>query len=116
MIEKIEIENENILTASFSGNLKLNLDCEKKSGFVKLEAAATLDRIWLRIHADGPEEAVYGGGEQYSYFNLRDRKYPMLSREQAMGRNISIFDENFDFWQKFQFFTKISIFVENFDC
>ena len=32
---------------------------------------ATIDRWWLRFHADDAEEAVYGGGEQFSFHNLR---------------------------------------------
>ncbi|XP_055958322.1 sulfoquinovosidase [Patella vulgata] len=34
-------------------------------------------------------EAIYGGGEQYSYLNLRGRQYPIWTGEQGIGRNRS---------------------------
>ena len=47
-----------------------------------------INRIWLSIVAE-PNEFVYGGGEQYSYLNLRGRNYPIWVREQGVGRNKS---------------------------
>ena len=44
------------------------------------------DRVWLRFMAQ-QDEGVYGGGEQYSHFNLKGKRYEMLTREQGMGRN-----------------------------
>ncbi|XP_050413831.1 sulfoquinovosidase isoform X1 [Patella vulgata] len=49
---------------------------------------AGYDRVWIRIAADKDEE-VYGGGEQFSYLNLRGRPYPIWTREQGVGRNQS---------------------------
>ncbi|ESO84316.1 hypothetical protein LOTGIDRAFT_196733 [Lottia gigantea] len=46
------------------------------------------DRLWVRIAAQ-PSDAIYGGGEQYSYLNLRGRQYPIWTREQGVGRNKS---------------------------
>lgn len=40
------------------------------------------DRSWLRLVADA-DEKVYGGGEQYSYFNLRGHSYEIWTREQG---------------------------------
>jgi alpha-glucosidase len=34
-------------------------------------------------------EYVYGGGEQFTYLNLRGRSYPIWVREQGVGRNLS---------------------------
>lgn len=45
-----------------------------------------VNRVWIRIPAT-PEESVYGGGEQFSYFNLRGRKFPLWVSEQGVGRN-----------------------------
>ena len=44
------------------------------------------DRLWLRLHAE-EDESVFGGGEQYTYFNLRGRDYPVWTREQGILRD-----------------------------
>ena len=36
-----------------------------------------------------PAEHVYGCGEQFSYFDLRERKFPIWTSEQGVGRNKS---------------------------
>ncbi len=46
------------------------------------------DRIWLRFHAE-PGEAVWGGGEQMSYFALNGRRFPMWTSEPGVGRDKS---------------------------
>jgi len=70
------------------GNPTLQLNCEKQFGQVLIDNPQNVNRFWLRFNAH-EEDGVYGGGEQFSYFNLRGRKFEMLSREQGMGRNIS---------------------------
>ena len=52
------------------------------------EGMTNINRIWLDIVAE-PEEKVFGGGEQYSFLNLRGRNYPIWVREQGVGRNKS---------------------------
>lgn len=44
------------------------------------------NRIWLNLVAE-PEERIYGCGEQFSYFNLRGRPFPLWTSEQGVGRN-----------------------------
>ena len=39
------------------------------------------DRLWFRMTSD-PTEKIYGGGEQFTYLNLKGREYPMWTREQ----------------------------------
>ena len=46
------------------------------------------DRIWLRFHAEAGE-AVWGGGEQMSYFLLNGRRFPMWTSEPGVGRDKS---------------------------
>lgn len=53
-----------------------------------MEGMTNINRIWLDIVAE-PEEKVFGGGEQYSFLNLRGRNYPIWVREQGVGRNKS---------------------------
>lgn len=49
---------------------------------------AGLNRLRLRLCASVAER-VYGCGEQYSFFNLRGRKVPLISAEQGLGRGIN---------------------------
>lgn len=44
------------------------------------------NRISIRFKAE-KNEAVYGLGEQFSYFNLRGKSYPIFTSEQGVGRN-----------------------------
>lgn len=47
-----------------------------------------LNRLWLRIAAE-PDEHVWGGGEQMSYFDLRGRRFPLWTSEPGVGRDKS---------------------------
>ena len=52
-------------------------------------SGAKANRWFLRIVAT-EDEYIWGGGEQYSYFNLREGgNYPIWVREQGVGRNKS---------------------------
>ncbi len=51
-------------------------------------AAPTINRLWWRIVAQ-PDEQVWGCGEQFSYFNLRGRHFPLWTSEQGVGRDKS---------------------------
>lgn len=44
------------------------------------------NRLWVNIPATA-DEAVFGGGEQFSHFNLRGKKFPLWVSEQGVGRN-----------------------------
>ena len=44
------------------------------------------NRFWIRFCAE-KDEHVTGGGEQFSYLDLRGRRYPIWTREQGVGRN-----------------------------
>jgi hypothetical protein len=46
----------------------------------------TLNRLWLRVPAEA-DEHVWGGGEQFSYFDLRGRHFPLWSSEPGVGRD-----------------------------
>ena len=45
-------------------------------------------RLWADIVGDETEH-IYGGGEQYTYLDLKGRNYPIWVREQGVGRNKS---------------------------
>lgn len=44
------------------------------------------NRLWVRLEAEAGE-AVWGCGEQFSYFNLRGRHFPLWTREPGVGRD-----------------------------
>jgi len=46
----------------------------------------SVNRFWLRVVADS-DEHVWGGGEQFSYFDLRGRRFPLWSSEPGVGRD-----------------------------
>ena len=47
-----------------------------------------LNRFWLRLVAE-PDEHLWGGGEQLSYFDLRGRRFPLWTSEPGNGRDPS---------------------------
>lgn len=50
-----------------------------------------INRFWVRLKSTGGDEHVYGGGEQFSYFDLNGRNFPLWLQEQGVGRNKSIY-------------------------
>jgi alpha-glucosidase len=44
------------------------------------------NRMWLRLAAQ-QQDHVYGCGEQFSYFDLRGKPFPLWTSEQGVGRN-----------------------------
>ena len=44
------------------------------------------NRLWLRFAAE-KDEHITGGGEQFSFLDLRGRLFPIWTREQGVGRN-----------------------------
>ncbi len=68
---------------------EIKLRPSEENGFLILGfsvARSDCNRYQLRFPAT-QGEAVYGGGEQYSRFNLRGRKFPIMTREQGVGRS-----------------------------
>ena len=66
--------------------LRISKDGKKR---LKIDFAKTvegLNRIWIRIPAE-KKEKIYGCGEQFSYFNLRGKNFPLWSSEPGVGRN-----------------------------
>ncbi len=51
-------------------------------------ADGSINRLWLRLVAD-PQEHVWGGGEQMSYFDMRGRHFPLWTSEPGVGRDKS---------------------------
>ena len=67
---------------------EIHMSASYENGFLNLSFSlikGTTNRFMLEFEADSGE-AVFGGGEQYSYFNLRGHKFPVMTREQGVGR------------------------------
>ena len=61
----------------------------EEDGVVRFRGTAEgggFNRLWLRLPA-AADEHVTGGGEQFSYLDLRGRLFPIWTREQGVGRN-----------------------------
>lgn len=81
--------NEVLLSAHKSAPPSLKLDFKLKSGHAEIAMKAedgSVNRIWIRIPSDA-DEAVWGGGEQMSYFNLKGRNFPIWTSEPGVGRD-----------------------------
>ncbi|TRY69177.1 hypothetical protein TCAL_05612 [Tigriopus californicus] len=74
---KINLDEDSISKNQFS--LVFDYDAFDNEG---------INRYFFRLPST-PEEAVWGGGEQYTWLNMRGRTYPMWVREQGFGRNKS---------------------------
>lgn len=51
-------------------------------------SAPAFNRFWLRTVA-APDEKIWGGGEQMSYFDLAGRRFPLWTSEPGVGRDKS---------------------------
>jgi alpha-glucosidase len=47
-----------------------------------------LNRFWLRLRSETGEH-LWGGGEQFSHFNLAGRRFPMWVQEPGVGRDMT---------------------------
>ena len=82
------VDGQRILLAAGEGltpRLILNVNIDGASLAIE-SLDASINRFWIRIAAD-PDEHVWGGGEQFSYFDLRGRRFPLWSSEPGVGRD-----------------------------
>ncbi|SKA93665.1 alpha-glucosidase [Caloramator quimbayensis] len=97
LVEKIalldyEIEQENNkvdIKLSRNNICYVNLCIEENKSNLLVnftDYSRNINRIWIRIAAES-DEHVYGCGEQFSYFDLRGKKFPLFTTEQGVGRN-----------------------------
>lgn len=86
---KLENDDNVKLTMYTEGYKMLQLDFYEEAGrlICKLNTNdEAINRVWIRLYAE-KEEKVYGLGEQFSYFNLRGKNFPLWVSEQGVGRN-----------------------------
>ncbi|MGL5988246.1 alpha-glucosidase [Cetobacterium sp.] len=92
-LKKFEIvknEENNVEINLFDQDeLKLTLVGKEEEGRLKIYFNSKKEennRIWIRVVAE-EDEKIYGCGEQLSYFNLRDKNFPLWTSEPGVGRN-----------------------------
>lgn len=69
--------------------LEIRLRANERGAALELSALAPgFNRLWLRVAAE-PRERIWGGGEQFSYFDLRGRRFPLWTSEPGVGRDKS---------------------------
>lgn len=44
-----------------------------------------IDQFWVRLYGE-KDETLYGGGEQFTYLNLKGKMFPIWTREQGKTR------------------------------
>lgn len=98
IIEKIAltdakvIEQDNQITIDFSrgdlvkATMTVALDSDKRLKVHVKNADPAFNRIYFKLAANA-EDKIYGCGEQFSYFNLRGKPFPLWTSEQGVGRN-----------------------------
>jgi len=83
------INSEITLKLESKNNETVKMQIEEKDGLIKirfLSIPEDYNRISIRFKAE-KDEAVFGLGEQFSYFNLRGKSFPIFTSEQGVGRN-----------------------------
>ncbi len=79
--------NENTITFFSDGHeLILNFKEENNRLYLSFEASNNYNRFWMRVNAE-KDELIYGCGEQPSFFNLRNRIFPLWTSESGVGRD-----------------------------
>ncbi|MBP5161737.1 MAG: alpha-glucosidase [Spirochaetales bacterium] len=81
-----KVSGPDVLYSGHGAQIRLHPSCE--NGFLTLSlelVSGSFNRFMLAFEAECGE-AVFGGGEQYSYLNLRGHRFPIMTREQGVGR------------------------------
>lgn len=89
LVDSVIINSEVTLKVESSNGEKAKVLIQEKDGFTKIkfkDLPEKYNRISIRFKAS-KDEAVFGLGEQFSYFNLRGKSFPIWTREQGVGRN-----------------------------
>lgn len=77
--EEIIINFEDKIIGKFS-----KIDTKLEVSFECLDQ--NINRFWIRLKSQ-KDEAIYGLGEQMSYFNLKGKDFPIWTSEPGVGRN-----------------------------
>lgn len=84
--DEIQISNSFDESSGVALMISLSFDHESRLKITFDNRSKYDDRFWLRLAADS-DEKIYGCGEQYSFFNLRGKNFPLWTSEPGVGRN-----------------------------
>lgn len=87
--EVTETPSEIKVMFSRGADFKSELKVTEENGRLKLavkNADQACNRLYVRLVAN-KEDHIYGCGEQFSYFDLRGKPFPLWTSEQGVGRN-----------------------------
>ncbi len=89
-LRECAVEGNTVKLYSADGNHCYTMTFREEGSRILVKGSynGSANRMWLRLPAQ-KEEAVFGGGEQFSYLNLRGKRFEMFTREQGVGRNKS---------------------------
>lgn len=85
-LKHYELKDDKILFKHEETVLEMSFSEHKERLHIAIKSNDDSNRFWIRFHAT-PDEKVYGGGEQYSHFNLRGRRFPLWTSEAGVGRS-----------------------------
>lgn len=85
-LRDFEVEGNTVTFKDHTATLKVTFSDADSRLHMRFDADKTFNRFWMRLPAE-KEEAVYGCGEQASYFNLRGRNFPLFTSEPGVGRD-----------------------------
>lgn len=87
LLNAVVTKQENGLKLLFEEKLLVLIEEKNGKAILSFECLdAKINRFWIRVCAE-EKEKIYGCGEQYSFFNLRGKNYPLWSSEPGVGRN-----------------------------
>jgi alpha-glucosidase len=87
---KTENQESSLLLQFNKGDIDFNLSIEEENKLLSIrfpnEFPKDFNRLSIKFKAE-KDEAVFGCGEQFSFFNLRGHNFPLFTGEQGVGRN-----------------------------
>lgn len=93
VVERVALKNADVtetkngFTVDFDGKITADFAIKDDVFTVNFKSNdEKINRFWLRVNAD-KDEKVYGCGEQFTYFNLRGKHFPLWTSEPGVGRN-----------------------------
>ena len=87
-LRTMEVREEGgAVRVNFEGVLEMEISTQEDRATLRFTCLDEhVNRFFLRLPAE-KDEAVYGCGEQMSYFNLRGRRFPLWTSEPGVGRD-----------------------------
>lgn len=79
------VDNHAVLLSDCEARASLEVRIDPQAGKVRLQALSRHDRLTIDLQ-HGPDEVLWGGGEQMSHLALNGRVFPLWTSEPGVGR------------------------------